>query len=169
MRSASNLPVFGCMAGLGSGLMARDLIQPKQSVEEGQFDGPLNRSFLEKSFLFQAIPGRGRMRKVGLSVAAIVLMVAALPTQARDISKNDLEVCKWGSGMASAAQQSKLSGTTLYSARKKLQARKFSKPWMRKMALGITEQTYKSPSRLKPAAVKQTYYDGCIQHDLARK
>jgi DNA-binding phage protein len=109
------------------------------------------------------------MRKVDLSVAACVLMMTALPAQARDISKHDLEVCKWGAGMAGIAQQSKLSGTTLYSARKKLQMRTFSKPWMRKMALGITEQTYKSPSRLKPAAVKQTYYDGCVQHELARK
>ena len=109
------------------------------------------------------------MRRVGFSMAAFMLMVTALPTQARDISKHDLEVCKWGAGMAGTAQQSKLSGTTLYSARKKLQVRTFSKRWMRKMALGITEQTYKSPSRLKPAAVKQTYYDGCVQHELARK
>ena len=109
------------------------------------------------------------MHRVGLSMAAFMLMVTALPTEARSIDKHDLEVCKWGAGMASTAQQSKLSGTTLYSARKKLQVRKFSKPWMQKMAVGITEQTYKSPSRLKPAAVKQTYYDGCIQHELARK
>lgn len=109
------------------------------------------------------------MRKMGWGVAAIVLMVAALPAQARSISKQDQQVCKWGAGMAGVAQQSKLSGKTLYSQRKKLQAQKFSQPWMRKMALGITEQTYKSPSRLKPSAVKQTYYEGCIQHDLARK
>lgn len=109
------------------------------------------------------------MRRVALSVAAMVMLVAALPVQARAISKNDQQVCKWGAGMAGAAQQSKLSGTALYSARKHLQARKFSQPWMRKMAVGITEQTYHSPSRLKPAAVRQTYYQGCIQHDLARK
>lgn len=109
------------------------------------------------------------MRIVGLILAASVLTTLAVPAQARDISKNDLQVCKWGAGMAGDAQQSKLSGTTLYSARKKLNARKFSQPWMQKMALGITDQTYKSRSRLKPAAVKQTYYDGCIRHDLARK
>lgn len=109
------------------------------------------------------------MRSIGLGVTALALMVAVMPAQARDISKNDVQVCKWGSGVAGAAQQSKLSGTTLYSARKKLQSRKYAQPWMRKMALGITEQTYKSPSRLKPAAVRQTYYEGCIQHDLARK
>lgn len=102
-------------------------------------------------------------------MATLILVAAAMPAQARTISKNDQQVCKWGAGVAAAAQQSKLSGTTLYSARKKLQSHPYSKPWMRKMALGITEQTYKSPSRLKPAAVKQTYYEGCIQHDLARK
>nr|WP_133750693.1 hypothetical protein [Pseudomonas sp. LP_7_YM] len=108
------------------------------------------------------------MRGVGLGVA-FFLMVAAVPAHARAISKNDLHVCKWGALVAQAAQESKLSGTTLYSARKKFQTRKFAQPWMQKMAVGITEQTYKSPSRLKPAAVKQIYYDGCIQHDLARK
>ena len=106
---------------------------------------------------------------MGLGVAALVLLAAVMPAQARTISKNDRQVCRWGAGVAGAAQQSKLSGTTLYSARKKLKVRKYSQPWMGKMALGITEQTYKSRSRLKPAAVRQTYYDGCIQHDLARK
>lgn len=123
-----------------------------------------------KNPFFSDNSGTKRMRSVGLGVAALILTMAVdMPAQARNISKNDLQVCKWGAGMAGAAQQSKLSGTTLYSARKKLQTRKFSQPWMRKMAVGITEQTYKSRSRLKPAAVKQTYYDGCIQHDLARK
>jgi hypothetical protein len=109
------------------------------------------------------------MRRVVFGVMTLVLMAAALPAQARTVSKHDLQVCKWGAGVAQTAQQSKLSGTTLYSARKKLQARKYTQPWMRKMAIGITEQTYKSPSRLRPSAVRQTYYDGCIQHDLARK
>ncbi len=109
------------------------------------------------------------MRILGFTLGAFIFAMTATPAQARDISKNDLQVCKWGATMAGEAQQSKLNGTTLYSARKKLQARKFSQAWMRKMAVGITEQTYKSPSRLKSAAVKQTYYDGCIKHDLARK
>ena len=109
------------------------------------------------------------MRSVGLAMVAGFLAAVSMCAHAKDISKNDLQVCKWGAGIAGAAQQSKLSGTTLYSARKKLRGDKFAKPWMSKMALGITEQTYKSPSRLKPAAVKQTYYEGCIQHDLARK
>ena len=72
-----------------------------------------------------------------------------------------------GNGRGGAAIQT--VGDHAHSARKKLQSRTFSKPWMRKMALGITEQTYKSPSKLKPAAVRQTYYEGCVQHDLARK
>jgi hypothetical protein len=109
------------------------------------------------------------MRSVGLAMVAGFLAAVSMCAHAKDISKNDLQVCKWGAGIAGAAQQSKLSGTTIYSARKKLRGHKFAKPWMSKMALGITEQTYKSPSRLKPAAIKQTYYEGCIQHDLARK
>jgi hypothetical protein len=109
------------------------------------------------------------MRRVSVAVVAGLLAAVSVGAHAKSISKNDLQVCTWGAGVAGAAQQSKLSGTTLYSARKKLQSRTFSKPWMRKMALGITEQTYKSTSKLKPAAVKQTYYEGCVQHDLARK
>jgi hypothetical protein len=84
-------------------------------------------------------------------------------------SKNEIEVCKWGAGVAGSAQQSKLSGLTLYSAKNNLKKRTYSKPWMPKMALGITEQTYKSKSRLKPAAVKNTYYQGCVKHELAKK
>jgi hypothetical protein len=41
----------------------------------------------------------------------------------------------------------------LYGARKQLQVRKFQQPWMRMTAMGITEQTYNSTSKLKPAAV----------------
>jgi hypothetical protein len=40
---------------------------------------------------------------------------------------------------------------------------------MRMTALGITEQTYNSASRLKPAAIKQTYYEQCVRHALARR
>lgn len=90
------------------------------------------------------------MRSVGFAMVAGFLAAVSMCAHAKDISKNDLQVCKWGAGIAGAAQQSKLSGTTLYSARKKLRGHKFAKPWMSKMALGITEQTYKSPSRLKP-------------------
>ena len=112
---------------------------------------------------------RGSMRVFGISLGAILIAIAAMPVQARNLDKNELEMCRWGASVAGTAQQSKLSGTTLYSARKNLKRQKFSKPWMPKMALGITEQTYKSNSRLRPSVVKETYYDGCIKHELARK
>jgi hypothetical protein len=35
--------------------------------------------------------------------------------------------------------------------------------------MGITEQTYDSPARIKPAAVKQSFYDDCVKYKLARK
>jgi hypothetical protein len=108
-----------------------------------------------------------RILAVTTTVLAMVLVVG--PSWAKDLRPKDLQVCQWGAQTALGAQQSKLSGTTLYSARKKIQAHKYSAPWMRKMALGITEQTYKSKSRLRPAAVKQTYYEGCIKHEMARR
>ncbi|HEY0286753.1 MAG TPA: hypothetical protein VGC62_07035 [Pseudomonas sp.] len=89
--------------------------------------------------------------------------------QAKALSKNDRDLCSWGSAVAGSAQASKLSRVSLYGARNKVQARKYSQPWMRMMALGITEQTYDSASRLKPAAVKQTYYQDCIKHEMARR
>lgn len=109
------------------------------------------------------------MRILGYTMGAFLMAMAVLPAQAKDLSTNQLEICKWGAGVAGNAQQSKLSGATLYSARNNLKKRKFSKSWMPKMALGITEQTYKSKSRLQPSVVKKTYYDGCIKHELARK
>jgi hypothetical protein len=93
----------------------------------------------------------------------------AYSAQARDLSKNQRYVCTWGSSVAGSAQASKLSRVSLYGARNKVQARKYTQPWMRMMALGITEQTYDSPSRLKPEAIKQTYYEECIKHELARR
>ncbi|MNC68825.1 hypothetical protein D3C75_1194630 [compost metagenome] len=62
-----------------------------------------------------------------------------------------------------------MSGVSLYAARQKIQQYKFSKPWMRMTALGITEQTYDSNSRIKPAAVRQSFYEDCIKYTLARK
>lgn len=109
------------------------------------------------------------MRGIKSAALVLVLMGVAVSAQARTVTKHDIQVCKWGAGVAGHAQQSKLAGTTLYSARTKLKAQHFSKPWMPRMALGITEQTYASRSRLKPAAVSKTYYDGCIKHDMARK
>jgi hypothetical protein len=40
---------------------------------------------------------------------------------------------------------------------------------MRMTAMGITEQTYNSASRLKPSDIKQTYYEQCIRHELAQR
>ncbi|MDD1014948.1 hypothetical protein [Pseudomonas rubra] len=109
------------------------------------------------------------MRAYGLILAAFVLVALPLGAQAKALGNNDRFMCSWGSDMAAGAQQSKLSGVTLYTARKRLQVRKFAKPWMRMTAMGITEQTYSSSSRLKPAAIKQTYYEQCVSHALARR
>jgi hypothetical protein len=46
---------------------------------------------------------------------------------------------------------------------------KFSKSWMRMMAMGTTEQTYDSPTRFKPEAVRQSFYNDCVKYKLARK
>ncbi|QBF26347.1 hypothetical protein EXN22_11815 [Pseudomonas tructae] len=109
------------------------------------------------------------MRAYGLTLAAFLLVALPLGAQAKALGNNDRFMCSWGSDMAAGAQQSKLSGVTLYTARKRLQVRKFPKPWMRMTAMGITEQTYNSQSRLKPAAIKQTYYEQCVSHALARR
>jgi len=102
-------------------------------------------------------------------MAGCLLATAAFGVQARTLSQNDRQTCGWGAQIAAEAQQAKLSGVTLYATRTKLQARKFAKPWMRMTAFGITEQTYNSRSRLKPAAIKQTYYEQCVQHAVARR
>lgn len=109
------------------------------------------------------------MRIFGLIAATLVLVNVSLTAQAKEPSMNERAICAWGSGIAAGAQESKLAGVTLYGARKKLQTRKFTQPWMRMTAMGITEQTYKSASRLKPAGIKQTYYEQCVKHELARK
>jgi hypothetical protein len=88
---------------------------------------------------------------------------------ARDLSKNERDICTWGAGIAATAQQYKLAGLTLYGARNKMQARRFPQQWMRMSALGITEQTYDSASRMRPESVKQVYYEGCTRHELARR
>ncbi|MFJ4142023.1 hypothetical protein [Pseudomonas sp. NPDC089734] len=109
------------------------------------------------------------MRSLALTVAVFVLAGVSFGVQAKEVSKSNRSICTWGSGIAAGAQESKLSGISLYGARKKLQTRKFPQPWMRMTAMGITEQTYRSTSRLKPAAIKQTYYEQCIKHELARR
>ncbi|MGE6385643.1 hypothetical protein ACQKEN_08245 [Pseudomonas sp. NPDC078416] len=104
--------------------------------------------------------------------ASFTFCLLALMTShafARSPSKNERDLCTWGAGMAGAAQQYKLSGLTLYGARKKMQAQHFAQQWMRMSALGITEQTYDSPSKLRPESVKQVYYEGCIKHEVARR
>lgn len=109
------------------------------------------------------------MRTIVITVATLSLALLAVQAQARELSKSHRFACAWGSDIAAGAQQSKLSGISLYGARKRLQARKFQQPWMRMTAMGITEQTYDSASRLKPAAVKQTYYEQCVRHELAQR
>ena len=109
------------------------------------------------------------MRICLLVLALVSVSGVAFSAQAKELSKSERYVCSWGSGIAGSAQAAKLSRVSLYGARNKIQARKYPQPWMRMMALGITEQTYDSSSRLKPAAVKQTYYEECIRHELARR
>jgi hypothetical protein len=109
------------------------------------------------------------MRVLLATVTGCLLATAAFGAQARALSQNERQVCGWGAQIAAEAQQAKLSGVTLYATRKKLQVRKFAKPWMRMTAFGITEQTYNSRSRLKPAAISQTYYEQCAQHAVAKR
>lgn len=122
----------------------------------------------QTAFLFRML-GVGEMRILVLIAATVVLVNVSLKAQAKEPSMNGRAICTWGAGIAAGAQESKLAGVTLYGTRKKLQTRKFAQPWMRMTAMGITEQTYKSASRLKPSAIKQTYLEQCIQHELARK
>ena len=99
---------------------------------------------------------------------ALVLMSVMTSAQARELNRKQIEMCRWGSEVARSAQHSKLSGTTLWRAREDLKTRKYPERWMPRMAVGITEQTYASRSRLQPASVKKTYYDGCIRHERNR-
>lgn len=109
------------------------------------------------------------MRTILATTAGCLLATVAFGAQAKALSQNDRHVCGWGSQIAAEAQHAKLSGVTLYATRKKLQVRRFDKPWMRMTAFGITEQTYNSRSKLQPAAIKQTYYEQCVQHALAKR
>ena len=109
------------------------------------------------------------MRCAPLLMMVGVLMGLATAAQARPITQNQAQMCRWGSEMAKNAQQFKLSGKTLYSTRKAIQNRQYSKPWMKKMAVGITEQTFASRSRMNPKEIKDTYYQGCLRHEMARR
>lgn len=100
-------------------------------------------------------------------LAGCLFMAAACSAQARGLTASDRHVCEWGARIAAEAQQSKLSGVSLYAVRKRLQTRRFPKPWMRMTAFGITEQTYTSASRLTPMAIRQTYHEQCLAHAVA--
>lgn len=110
-----------------------------------------------------------QIRNVLIVPISLVLASIALSVQARELMPNDRFMCSWGAGTAARAQELKLSGVSLYAARQKIQAYKFSKGWMRMMAMGITEQTYDSQSKFKPEAVRQSFYEECVRYKLARK
>ena len=109
------------------------------------------------------------MRTVGIMLFACSLAGGAATVQARELREGDKYMCSWGAGTAARAQELKLSGVSLYAARQKIQTIKFNKPWMHKMAKGITEQTNDSRSRLKPEAIRQSFYQECLRYRVARK
>lgn len=109
------------------------------------------------------------MRAFLVPATGCLLASVMLGAHAKPLSANDRQVCSWGAQIAAEAQQSKLSGVSLYTARKRLQNRKFPKPWMRMTAFGIVEQTYNSPSQLKPTAIGQVYREQCVEHAIARR
>ncbi|MGY4816513.1 hypothetical protein ACVNP3_11315 [Pseudomonas chlororaphis subsp. piscium] len=109
------------------------------------------------------------MRNVWMTLTSFALVSVAVAAEGKELPASDRYVCSWGAGTAARAQELKLSGVSLYAARQKLQTYKFTKGWMRMMAMGITEQTYDSPSRAKPATVRQSFYDDCVRFKLARK
>ncbi|MVV48653.1 hypothetical protein EJA72_10430 [Pseudomonas sp. PB120] len=109
------------------------------------------------------------MRKVLITLVSFSVFSGVAGVQAKELQSNDRFMCSWGAGTAARAQELKLSGVSLYAARQKIRAYSFNKPWMRMMAMGITEQTYDSPSRYKPAAVRESFYEECLRYKLARK
>lgn len=122
----------------------------------------------QNRFIFRRLGGM-RMRNVWITLISVGVAGLAVSAQARELMPNDRYMCSWGAGTAAKAQELKLSGVSLYAARQKIQAYKFSKPWMRMLAMGITEQTYDSPTRIKPASVRQSFYEDCVRYKLARK
>jgi hypothetical protein len=122
----------------------------------------------QNRFIFRRLGGM-QMRNVWVVLISFSVAGLTISAQARELKPGDTYMCSWGAGTAARAQELKLSGVSLYAARQKIQAYKFSKPWMRMMAMGITEQTYDSPARIKPAAVKQSFYDDCVKYKLASK
>ena len=109
------------------------------------------------------------MRTVGIMLIACSLAGGAAAVQARELREGDKYMCSWGAGTAARAQELKLSGVSLYAARQKIQTIKFNKSWMRMMAMGITEQTYDSPTRMKPEALRRSFNEDCLRYKVARK
>lgn len=109
------------------------------------------------------------MRIVWITLVSLGLTGIAASACAKQLKETDRYMCSWGAGTAARAQELKLAGVSLYAARQKLQTYKFNKPWMRMMAMGITEQTYDSRSQLKPAALRKSFYDDCLRYKLGRK
>lgn len=129
---------------------------------------PKPQNYRQNRFIFRWLGGM-QMRNVLIVPISLVLASIAVSVQARELMPNDRFMCSWGAGTAARAQELKLSGVSLYAARQKIQAYKFSKGWMRMMAMGITEQTYDSQSKFKPEAVRQSFYNECVKYKLARK
>ncbi|WP_339547706.1 hypothetical protein [Pseudomonas sp. RA_35y_Pfl2_P32] len=109
------------------------------------------------------------MRNLLSALILVALVSVAAAVQAKELPANDRYVCSWGAGTAARAQELKLSGVSLYAARQKIKTYRFNKSWMRMMALGITEQTYDSPSRFKPAAVRESFYKDCVRYKVAHQ
>ncbi|AMB84632.1 hypothetical protein AWM79_04655 [Pseudomonas agarici] len=109
------------------------------------------------------------MRTVWATLISFSLAGVALCADGKELRSNDRFMCNWGAGTAARAQKLKLSGVSRYAARQKIQTYKFNKDWMRMMALGITEQTYDSQSRLKPEAIRRSFYQDCVKYKLARR
>lgn len=110
-----------------------------------------------------------QMRNVGIMLVACYLVGGAVSVEARELRDNDRYMCSWGAGTAARAQELKLSGVSLYAARQKLKSYQFKKSWMHMMAMGITEQTYDSRSRVRPEVIRQSFYQDCLRYKLARK
>ncbi len=107
------------------------------------------------------------MRLVYCALACLTLSGLAFSAQARNATENERYLCRWGSTIAGGAQASKLSGVTRYGRGRSF--RRANSPSSGCARLRITEQTYDSESRLKPDAVSKVYYEGCIQHEVARR
>ncbi len=86
--------------------------------------GPLLICIQSNFFPFRKL-GDKPMRISMWVVATFLLAAVSLEAQARALTQNQQSVCRWGSDIAAGAQASKLSGVSLYGARKKLQVRKF--------------------------------------------